>query len=179
MDPALILDDKSKEKTLTKEMNNKYGTDRGTRGIIIKRINNVATQFSVKILACKLLQKCRKDKVPEGVIVIASQCTEGTLMTWAPYLSYLFQVDCKDAQDASKKFHYSWLITLIAFMGWREPKYVVFGTTPQSGGEIYCILIYVPLAKNKKGNGIVFEAYLQEIQEAISRAWRIALEAVA
>ena len=43
MDLALILDDKSKEKTLVEEMKKKYGTNGGTRGIIIKWINNVAT----------------------------------------------------------------------------------------------------------------------------------------
>jgi hypothetical protein len=36
MDPTLVLDNKSKEKTLAEEMKKKYGTDRGTRGIIIK-----------------------------------------------------------------------------------------------------------------------------------------------
>jgi hypothetical protein len=36
MDPTLILDDKSKEKALVEEMKNKYGTARGTRGIMIK-----------------------------------------------------------------------------------------------------------------------------------------------
>jgi hypothetical protein len=36
MDPALIVDDKSKEKSLAEEMKKKYGTNRGTRGIIIK-----------------------------------------------------------------------------------------------------------------------------------------------
>jgi hypothetical protein len=36
MDPALFLDDKTKEKALAEEMKKKYGTDRGTRGIIIK-----------------------------------------------------------------------------------------------------------------------------------------------
>jgi hypothetical protein len=36
MDPTLILDDKSKEKALPEEIKKKYGTDRGTRGIIIK-----------------------------------------------------------------------------------------------------------------------------------------------
>jgi hypothetical protein len=49
MDPALILDDKYKENTLVKEMKNKYGTDRGTRGIIIKWIKNAATQLGAKI----------------------------------------------------------------------------------------------------------------------------------
>jgi hypothetical protein len=36
MDPALILDDKSKEKAMAEEMKKKYGTARETRGIIIK-----------------------------------------------------------------------------------------------------------------------------------------------
>jgi hypothetical protein len=43
MDPTLILDNKSKEKALAKEMKNKYGTSRGTRGIIIKWINKELT----------------------------------------------------------------------------------------------------------------------------------------
>jgi hypothetical protein len=43
MDPALFLDDKTKEKAPVEEMKKKYGTSRGTRGIIIKRINNVST----------------------------------------------------------------------------------------------------------------------------------------
>jgi len=50
MDPALVLDDKSKEKALAEEMKNKYGTAKGTRGIIIKRINNASTQLGAKIL---------------------------------------------------------------------------------------------------------------------------------
>jgi hypothetical protein len=53
MDPALILDDKSKEKALEEEIKNKYGTSRGMRGIMIKQINNVARQLGAKILACK------------------------------------------------------------------------------------------------------------------------------
>ena len=86
MDPTLILDDKSKEKALVEDMKNKYGTDRGTRGIIIKWINDVVTQLGANILSCKLLRKCRKDEVPEGVIIVAAQCVEGTFMSWAPFL---------------------------------------------------------------------------------------------
>jgi hypothetical protein len=130
MDPALILDDKSKEKALAEEMKKKYDTSRGTRGIVIKRINNAATQLGANILACKLLGKCRKDEVPAGVIAVAAQCAEGTSVSWVPYLLNMFQVDCKDAQDLGTKFHYSWLITLIAFMGWQEPEYVIFCTRP-------------------------------------------------
>ena len=128
MDPALILDDKYKEKTLTEEMENKYGTSRGTRGIIIKWINNAATQLGAKILPYKLLRKCRKDKVPSGVIAIAAQCAEGTFMSWVHYLLNLFQVDYKDVHKLGIEFHYSWLLTLIAFMGWREREYIIFCT---------------------------------------------------
>jgi hypothetical protein len=72
MDLALILDDKSKEKTLAEEMKKKYGIDRGTRGIIIKRINNVMTRLGTKILSYKQLRKCRKDEAPAGVIIVAA-----------------------------------------------------------------------------------------------------------
>jgi hypothetical protein len=119
------------------------------------------TQLGENILACKLLRKCRKDEVPAGVIAVAAQCAEGTFMSWVPYLSNLFQIDCKDAQEAGMEFHYSWLITLIAFMGWKEPDHVTFCTTPQPGGARYRVLKSVPLAKHKKENGIIFEAYLR------------------
>jgi hypothetical protein len=46
MDQALILDDKSKEEAISKEMKKKYGTTKGIRGIIIKQINNAATHLA-------------------------------------------------------------------------------------------------------------------------------------
>jgi hypothetical protein len=99
MDPALVLDEKSKEKALEEEMKKKHGTSRGTRGIIIRWINNAATKLGAKMLSCKFLRKCRREEVPAGVIAVASECTEGTSMSWVPYLWNLFQEDCKDVQD--------------------------------------------------------------------------------
>jgi hypothetical protein len=96
MDPALVLGDKSKEKVLVEEMKKKYGTARGTRGIIIKWINNAATQLGVKILACKLLRKRCREEVPTGVITVAALCAKGTSMIWAPYLLKFVQEDYKD-----------------------------------------------------------------------------------
>jgi hypothetical protein len=49
-----------------------------------------------------------------------------TMLSWAPYLLNLFLDDCKDAQDLGTKFHYSWLMILIALIGWREPPYSYF-----------------------------------------------------
>jgi hypothetical protein len=178
MDPALILDDKSKEKALAEEMKKKYDTARGTRGIIIKWINNPTTQLGIKILACKFLRKCHKDEVPAGVIAIAAQCTEGTFVRWAPYLLNLFQMDCRDVQELGTEFHYSWLITLIAFMGWREPEYVVFSTRPQPEGARYRVLRSGPQTRQKRENGIIFKAYLRDMQEAINQSWRITPEAI-
>ena len=78
MDPALFLDEKTKEKMIAEEMKKKYGTERGTRGIIIKRINDATTQLGAKVLTSKLLRKCRREEVPTGVVVVATQCTERT-----------------------------------------------------------------------------------------------------
>jgi len=64
-----------------------------------------------------LLRKFRREEVLVGVVAVATQCAEGTTMSWALYLLNLFLDDYKDAQDLGTKFHYSCLITLIAFMG--------------------------------------------------------------
>ena len=117
-------------------------------------------QLGENILACKLLRKCCKDEVLAGVIAVVAQCAEGIFMSWVPYLSNLFQIDHKDMQEEGTEFHYSWLLTLISFMGWKESDYVIFYTTPQQSGERYCILKYVPLDKHKKENIIIFESYL-------------------
>ena len=97
MDLAQFQDDKSREKVLAEDMKKKYGTDRGTKAIIIKRINDATTQLGVKILACKILGKCLREEFPAGFIVVPVQCAEGTSMRWAPYLLNLFLDDCKDA----------------------------------------------------------------------------------
>jgi hypothetical protein len=88
-----------KEKALTKEMNNKYGTERGSRRIIIKRISDIATRMATNIMACKLLRKHHKKEVSIGVVTTTVQCVKGTTLNWAPYLSNLFLDDYKDAQD--------------------------------------------------------------------------------
>jgi hypothetical protein len=77
MDPVQFIDDKTKEKSLADKMKKKYGTDKGTRGIIIKRINDAATQMAAKILAYKLPRKCHREEVSAGVITVAAECTEG------------------------------------------------------------------------------------------------------
>jgi hypothetical protein len=64
---AQFLKDKTKEKSLTEEMKKKYDTERGMHRIIIKWISDSATRMAMKIMACKLLRKCRKEEVPAGL----------------------------------------------------------------------------------------------------------------
>jgi hypothetical protein len=71
-DPAQFLEDKTKEKALDEEMKKKYGTERGSRGIIIKCISDVATRMATKIMACKLLRKCSKEEVSTGVVAVVA-----------------------------------------------------------------------------------------------------------
>jgi hypothetical protein len=59
--PAQFFDDNTKEKALTDEMKNNYGTERGSRRIIIKRISDTTTRMATKVMVCKLLRKCCKE----------------------------------------------------------------------------------------------------------------------
>jgi len=93
------MDDKTKEKALTEEMKKTYGKERGSRGIIIKCISDAATRMETKLMACKLLQKCHKEKVPARIVTAEAQCAKFTMLSWAPYLLNLFLDKCKDAQD--------------------------------------------------------------------------------
>jgi hypothetical protein len=124
--PEQFLDAKTKEKSLAKEITNTYGTERGSHIIITKHISDVATRMATKIMLCKLLRKCFKEEVPVGVVVAATQCVEGTILSWDLYLLIFFLEDYKTAQDLGTKFHYSFLLVLIALVGWRGPKYTWF-----------------------------------------------------
>jgi hypothetical protein len=116
-------------------MKNKYGTKRGLCGIIIKHISDIVTRMATKIMACKLIRKFCKEEVPTKVFVATAQCVEGTTLSWAPYLLNMFLNDCKDAQHLRTEFHYSWLLILIAIMGWKELKYSFFATRPNPAME--------------------------------------------
>jgi hypothetical protein len=53
-------------------MKERYGTERGSHGTIIKIISDATTRMATKLMACKLLLKCQKEEVPEGVVTVAS-----------------------------------------------------------------------------------------------------------
>lgn len=172
--PAQYLDDKTKEKALTEEMKKTYGTERSSRGIIIKRIGDTVTRMATKLMACKMLRKCCKEEVHDGVVAVAAQCASGTLLSWAPYLLNLFLDDYKDAQDLGTKFHYSWLILLIALIEWKEPPYSHFCEwIGRCRAAQYTSLGRNSDAKHRSANAGTFARYLSEMQESIVNSWRI------
>jgi hypothetical protein len=65
--PTQYLDDKTKEKALAEEMKKTYGTERGSHGIIIKRISDTTTRMETKLMACKLLHKCPRRRSLQGL----------------------------------------------------------------------------------------------------------------
>ena len=48
-------------------------------------------------------------------------CAEGYTYNWSAYLAREFLEDVRDAQEKGRPFHYSWLLILIALVGWKEP----------------------------------------------------------
>jgi hypothetical protein len=124
--PMQYLDEKTKEKALTEEMKKTYGTERGSGKIIIKRISDTTTRMDTKLMACKFLRKCRKEEVLAGVVTVAAQCANDTMLDWAPYLLNLFLDACKDMQNLGTELYYSWLLILIALIEWKKPPYSYF-----------------------------------------------------
>ena len=66
--PEKYLDEKTKEKTLAEEMKKTYGTVKGSRGIVISRLNKHVTRLEMKRMAYKVLRKYCKEEAPVGVI---------------------------------------------------------------------------------------------------------------
>jgi hypothetical protein len=62
-------------------MKQTYGTKRGSKVIIINKINEPTMRLETKIMECKFLRKCHKEEEPTGVIVVVSQCAKGTVLS--------------------------------------------------------------------------------------------------
>ena len=76
--------------------------------------------------------KCRPNKVPAPIVSIATNYAEGYSYNWVAYIAKEFLEYARDAQEKGRPFHYSWLIVLIALVGWKEPTEVHFIDVPPS-----------------------------------------------
>jgi hypothetical protein len=108
-----------------------------------------------------------------------AQCTKGVMFSWAPYLLNQFLIDCRDAQDNGTEFHYSWLLILIALVGWKEPKFSYF---VDRKGKCYAVryetLWQAKDNKNQQENNTVFSMFLEDMQQKTTNVWRIPIEVV-
>jgi hypothetical protein len=52
-------------------MKKTYSIERGSHGIIIKRINDATMRIATNIMSYKILRECCKDEVPSRVVADA------------------------------------------------------------------------------------------------------------
>jgi hypothetical protein len=109
-----------------------------------------------------------------GVVVVATKCAKGSSMSWALYILNSFIEYCKDAQYWGFEFHHSWLLILIALIGWHKPTYTVFLPRIEKFGAVYYTsLRRTEYPKVKKFNNGIFMHYLTDIQNNVVDTWRI------
>ena len=77
------------------------------------------------------MQKCIPSEVPAPIVSIVANCAEGYSYNCAAYIAKEFLEDVCDAQEKGKPFHYSWLLVLIALVGWKEPTEAQFFDVPR------------------------------------------------
>ena len=84
-------------------------------------IHHQNIRFAAELLAWKLMWNYRPNEVPAPIVSIAANYAKGYSYKWTAYISREFLADICDAQEKGRDFHYSWLLVLIALVGWREP----------------------------------------------------------
>ena len=98
-----------------------FDLTKGKQGYQTLTIRHQNIRFTVDLLACKVMRKCKPNEVPTVIVSIATNCAEGYSYNWAAYIAKEFLEDIHDAQEKGRPFHYSWLLVLIALVGWKEP----------------------------------------------------------
>ena len=129
-DLGIEFPSKHEDTKLAQSMKDRFNLKKGKRGYQTSTIGHQNIQFTGKLLACKLMRKCRPHEVPAPIVSIAMNCAEGYIYKWAEYIAKEFLEDVRDAQKKGRPFHYSWLIVLIALVGWKEPTEAQFVAVP-------------------------------------------------
>jgi hypothetical protein len=82
--------------------------------------------------------------------------------------------DYQDVWDVGMEFHYSWIIILVALVGWKNPKYTMFlQINRRWSATQYESLWHSTVAKDIQENTDIFNTYLEEIQGKVEETWRI------
>ena len=111
-------------------MKEHFRLTKGKRGYQTLTIQHQNIRFAAELLACKLMRKCRTNEVSAPIVSIVVNCDEGYSYKWVEYIAKEFLEDVRDAQEKGRPFHYSWLLVLIALVGWKEPTEAQFVNVP-------------------------------------------------
>jgi hypothetical protein len=78
------------------------------------------------------------------------------------------ELDCKESQDKGYKFHFSWLLILIAFIAWEMPKGVTFSDIePFETLVVEFSTVWYSGNMNKQWRSNVFHTYYNQLKLAI------------
>ena len=126
-DPQTHISRKSKDSKLPATLFTKYKLQRGGQAYDLATIPDDTLRFTASLLAGSLLTKVHLKEVTGSVIHLAVQVAEGEQFNWCLFLLNIFLADCLAVQDEpNHPFHFSWLLILCAFIGWREPPHTQF-----------------------------------------------------
>lgn len=161
-DPAPLFADKRTDKTVAAQVTVQHGATRGKRGLKVDEIKDKAAWFGMQLLAGKLLRNQRPNEVSAGCIRAAAKCAMGVTMSWAHFLVEEFRVDFLEARERKIPFHYSWLLILIALVGWGELTNSSFVPPIPECCETVCYAsLWISLSENE--NKILIYALLSTI----------------
>ena len=106
------------------------------------------------------MRKCKPNQVSGPAIELEDTTRDGAQYNWALYLMNQFNDDCIAMQDHNHSFHYAWLLILIGFVGWKEPKQGIFlNTNLNFRGARYANLWVALDATRKDANNTIFYYY--------------------
>ena len=155
----------------------KYNLPRGGWAYEVVQIEDKALQFTVQLLVGWVLRKCRPNQVPRPAIELADATRDGVQYNWSLYLLNQYNKDCRVAQDQNQPFHYAWLLILIGFIGWKEPKQGLFlSTILNFKGDHFANLWATSHAEKQDANNVVFYYYYEQLYKAIRISPRVTRE---
>ena len=142
-DPQIQIDGKTKDSRLLASQVDEYQLQRGGRAYDLTALKDQSLKFTASLLAGRLLTKVRPKEVTGSVIKLAIEVTKGIDFNWSLFLLNIFLQDCAHVQDdANHSFHFSWLLILMAFMGWRDPPHTQFPNLHQEHAGLQSIQIF-------------------------------------
>jgi len=92
---------------LAEAMKVKYKLEKQKQGYAIASIKYRGVHVATQLLARKFMRKGRADKVPTSVIALTEQCAKGVQFNWVQFLCDEFLMNCREAQEQGKTFHYA------------------------------------------------------------------------